>query len=170
MKRLQKGKKYLERPLYLNANLLLSECLKEIQKPHWKTRIKTDNILSLLIEKGFVLICSTFTKAEVLQKLRLEKHVPLEKGRYIFEKVIADYRIYLLVDLQVQCTAEFFDLFSKYKLSFTDYLHIRICKSYDMPMCTHDKKLILYCKHEEKKKLYAKVFKPEHLLKNSIRY
>lgn len=165
VKRLKRGAKNPRNPLYLNANLLLSECLNHIQKPSWKIRIKTGGTLKKLQNHNFSLFCSTFTKSEVIQRLRLEKNVELMNARQVFQKVIDEYKIYLLSNISeiVKLTPSFFDMYGKNKLHFQDYLHVMICKNLRIPMCTHDKKLIKYCKHNEKKKLYSQVFKPEEL-------
>ena len=52
--RLRKGFKKLTNPLYLNANLIYSEALNIIKKPHWKRNIKTGT-LSKLKEEGYTM-------------------------------------------------------------------------------------------------------------------
>lgn len=72
------------RPLYLNANLIFSECLNLIQKPWWKSHIKNNGTLRKLSDKGYNFFCSTLTRSEVIQKLKLEKGIPLKKARGVF--------------------------------------------------------------------------------------
>lgn len=64
--------------------------------------------------------------------------------------VLEIYRIYMLANIskEVPLTDEFFDTFGKNNISLGDYFHIRICKAYTIPLCTHDKKL-MYTKREE---------------------
>ena len=166
-KRLLKNARKPSKPLYLNANLIFSECLNLIQKPWWRSHIKTNGTLNKLLDKGYSFFCSTLTRSEIIQKLKLEKGIQLKDSRFAFKQVLETYKIYVLANIskEIHLTDEFFDTFGKNNLTLGDYFHVRICKAYNLPICTHDKKLIKYCKHSEKIKLYNDVYKPEELLK-----
>ena len=66
MKKLRPGMKLTQNPLYINANIIFSECLQ-----NYKGLI-SGTLQKLTFEK-YTFVTSTLTKSEVIQKLHIEK-------------------------------------------------------------------------------------------------
>ena len=139
-KRIKRGYGALKNPVYLNANLIYSEAL---------------NFL-----KG---------RKEVIQNLRLNNSLNIDKARKIYKGILERYKILEITGLDKKCslTDAFMDGIAKRNLTFKDALHLTVARNHnDMPVCTHDKKMRGdYGQHSDKKKFYEYVYKPEELIK-----
>jgi hypothetical protein len=85
-----KGKNYalkVNKPLYLNANLIYSETLKLIRNKSWNRNIRTGTLLKLKNE-GYNLITSILTRMEVMHNLKKEENLDNTKARNIYYKVL----------------------------------------------------------------------------------
>ena len=166
MKRIKRGYGHLENPLYLNANLVYSEALKDIRKPHWNRDIKT-GILEELMKKGYHLVTSVLTRMEVIQRLSIEENIRLNKAREVYQSILNKHQILEITSIHhiVHINDAFIDKLATSNLEFRDALHLAIAKSLRIPLCTHDKKIRgNFSNHEQKTRFYDEVFKPQDLL------
>lgn len=157
----------LKNPLYLNANLIYSECLNYLKQEHWRRKIKTGTLSKL--REDYNLITSILTRMEVIQNLCLEENIPKDKARNIYHQVLEDYGIRELTSLHrhIELNDPLIDSIALTNLRFQDALHLLIAKKAGMPVCTHDKKMLgNYSTHGEKFKFYEKIHKPHELLSN----
>lgn len=165
-RRLKKGYGHLKKPLYLNANLIYSESLNLIKLPHWKRNIKTGT-LNKLSSEGYQFVTSVLTRMEVLQRLCRAENMTTSEARKIYQNVLNKNGIAeILADDNVKLTADFLDKIGCSKLDFKDAIHLTIAKKLKIPLCTHDKKFRGdFSRHDDKKRFYSKVYKPQELIK-----
>lgn len=166
----KRGKKLrrLAKPLYLNANLIYGECLNFLQKPGWKTKIKTQGTFTKLKTEGYQLVTSVLTRMEVMQRLRKERSLTPTRGRRLYQKVCDSHKIVELMELHehVSLTPDLCDHIGTSTLDFKDALHLLFAKKLGIPVCTHDKKANAgWSLHPVKSRFYDKVFKPGQLIK-----
>ena len=165
--RLKKGLKEVEKPLYLNANLIYSEALNYIKKPYWKRNIKTGTLTKLKNE-GYGLVTSILTRMEIMQRLHREENKTSSYSRRLYTQILQDYEIAEIIPIEdhIPLNVAFIDAIGCSKLDFKDALHLTIARKLKMPVCTHDKKFRGdFSQHEAKKNFYERVFKPEELIK-----
>ncbi len=156
----------LQNPLYLNANLIYSEALNYLQKDHWQREIKTGTLRKLR-EKGYHLVTSILTRMEVLQRLHLEENINPEKAREVYHAVLSDFQVLEIAGLDnfISLNDPFLDQVASLNLRFQDALHLLLAKRLDIPLCTHDKKILKnFSQHQQKVKFYTNVYKPEEIL------
>lgn len=156
----------LSNPLYLNANLIYSESLNYLKKGHWRREIKTGT-LSKLREKGFHLVTSLLTRMEVIQRLHFEENITPEKSREIYNMVLNDFHVLEIsgVDKLITLNDPLLDQIGTLNLKLQDALHLLLAKRLNIPLCTHDKKILKnFSQHPEKVRFYHRVYKPEELL------
>jgi len=149
--------------IYLNANLIYGECLKNLNK-----KIKT-GVLDLLRQKNYLFITSILTKMEILQRLIREQQLTTNKARELYENTINLFKIQQISSLNKKnlLTNTFIDLVIKSNLDFKDALHLEIASKQKLIVVTHDKKFLKNASlHQDKLKFYSKVVKPEELLNN----
>lgn len=169
-KRGKLGLVHLRNPLYLNANLMYSEVLNFIKKPGWKRTIKTQGRMSKFRDAGHDLVTSTITRMEVMQRLQKEQSMTPYQSRKIFNKVREAHAIVLLnIPTSFKFTDALLDQIGSSTLDFKDALHLALAKHCDLPVCTHDKKILgEYSKHETKQKFYEQVYKPDEVIEGRI--
>ena len=157
----------LEKPLYLNANLIYSEALNSIKKQEWKREIKSGTLTKLKTE-GFSLVTSILTRMEVIQRLCREENLSLEKARVTYNSILNEQKIMEITSIEnhTPLNDAFIDQIAASNLDFKDALHLQIAKKLGIPVCTHDKKeRENFSQHPEKSKFYDSVFKPQELIK-----
>ncbi len=156
----------LSNPLYLNANLIYSEALNYLRKDHWQREIKTGT-LQKLREKGYHLVTSLLTRMEVIQRLHFEENINPEKSREMYNIVLNDFHIMEIsgIDNLITLNDPLIDQVGTLNLKFQDALHLLLAKRLDIPLCTHDKKILKnFSQHPQKVKFYHRVYKPEDVL------
>lgn len=156
----------LKNSLYLNANLVYSEALNYLQKEYWQREIKTGT-LAKLREKGYHLVTSIFTRMEVIQRLHLEENSNPEKSRDIYNQILGDFHILEITAVEdfITLNDPFLDQVGTLNLKLQDALHLVLAKKLDIPLCTHDKKVLKnFSQHPQKVKFYHRVYKPEEVL------
>ncbi len=156
----------LQNPLYLNANLIYSESLNYLKKDHWQREIKTGT-LSKLRQKGYHLTTSILTRMEVLQRLHLEENLNHEKCRQTYVAVLNDFQIVEItgIDNLLSLNDALLDHLGTLNLRLQDALHLLLAKKLNIPLCTHDKKLLQnFSQHLQKTRFYDRVYKPEDIL------
>ena len=156
----------LENPLYLNANLIYSECLNYVQKDHWQREIKTGTLWKLR-QKGYHLVTSILTRMEVVQRLHLEENFNPDKSREVYNAVLNNFHVAEIagIDNFITLNDPFLDQLGTINLRLQDALHLLLAKKLDIPLCTHDKKILKnFSQHSQKVKFYERVYKPEDLL------
>ena len=156
------------RLLYVNANILYGECLKQLEHASWKRKIKV-GIVASLRQKGFVLFTSILTKMEIIQRLVREENCSLLQAREIYNSYLEQYKIHQINSLNKfnLLTNTFIDVVLSSNLDFKDALHLKIAAQRNLIVVTHDKKFRKsFSQHKDKLKFYSEVCKPEDLLDN----
>ena len=156
----------LGNPIYLNANLIYSEALNYLRKDSWQREIKTGT-LAKLREKGYHLVTSVLTRMEVIQRLHLDENVNPEKSREVYIKILNDFHILEItgIDNIISLSDPFLDQIGTLNLRLQDAMHLLLAKKLDIPLCTHDKKILKnFSSHQQKVKFYHRVYKPEEVL------
>lgn len=156
MKKLKRGYGNLKNPLYLNANIILAEAIRTLKN-------KQKGLLQEL--NAYELVTSILTRYEVIQNLRLIKSISYNQSKLIYFSILKKYQISEIRSIHKFhiLTDDYIDKLSKTNLSFKDGLHIMIAKTFNMTVCTHDKKMSR-SRMDDKEKLYDKIFKPEDLI------
>ena len=156
------------RLLYLNANILYGECLKQIEGRRWKRSIKT-GVCKSLNKQGNCLFTSILTKLEIVQRLVREENCSLTQARSLYELILNTFDITQISSLNKLnlMTNTFVDIVLSSNLDFKDALHLTIASRRNLTIVTHDKKFRQgYSQHRDKLKFYSEVCKPEDLLDN----
>ncbi|GEM_PF-5969670 len=156
----------LENPLYLNANLIYSETLNHLQKEHWQREIKTGTLWKLQ-EKGYHLVTSLLTRMEVIQRLHFEENITIELARELYTQVLDEFHVLEIsgVNNFIALNDPLLDQVGTLNLKLQDALHLLLAKKLDIPLCTHDKKMLKnFSQHAQKVKFYPRVYKPEEIL------
>lgn len=156
----------LTTPLYLNANLIYSEVLNNLQKEHWQREIKTGTLWKLR-EKGYHLVTSILTRMEVIQRMHWEENINLEQCREMYLTILENFQIVEItaIDRFIILNDPFLDHIGTLNLKLQDALHLLLAKKLDIPLCTHDKKILKnFSQHQQKIRFYNRVYKPEDIL------
>ena len=74
--------------IYLNANLIYSECLKLISRRAIRT-----GALGALQAKDYIFITSILTKTEVLHALIVEKQLSIARAREVYRQITQKFEI-----------------------------------------------------------------------------
>ena len=159
--------RYGRNPLYLNANLIYSEALNIIRKPSWKRKIKTGT-LNKLIQEGYNLITSILTRVEVIQRLKRDENHNLLSARKVYKTILSSYEISEIASINkiLSLNNSFIDSIARSNLDFKDAIHLEIARKLEVPVCTHDKKVLEeFSRHEDKSRFYSHIYKPQELIK-----
>lgn len=104
---------------------------------------------------------------EVIQRLHWEENMSPEKCREVYNTVLNDFHIIEITGLDnfISLNDPFLDQLGTLNLKLQDALHLLLAKKLNIPLCTHDKKLLKnFSNHLEKMKYYNRVYKPEDIL------
>ena len=104
---------------------------------------------------------------EIIQRLCIEENKKIQQARRIYLEVLSSHGIAeILADDKVKLTADFLDHIACSNLDFKDAIHLGIAKKLGISLCTHDKKVRGdFSSHDDKKRFYSNVFKPQELIK-----
>lgn len=155
----KRGKVEIPNPLYLNANLIYSEALQRLKGG-------SSGTLRKLKSDGFSLVSSILCRMEIIQNLRIEKSLDIDKARHIYNSIIEDYAIAeILVHEHVELTPDYLDNIAKTRLSLKDAIHLDIARSLDIPVCSHETRWKDQACYENKQRYYEKIYKPSEIIK-----